>query len=81
MKRNRLQMPHSIVLLLTISSLLFSQPASAANLAQGTSTPLADQVVVPYSGNTSPASAATKQTLPYHVQTPTLLASWQAPFK
>jgi hypothetical protein len=79
MKRNRLQLPHRFILLFTISSLLFSQPASAASLVQGSSTPPADQVVVSYSGNTSPAPAAPKQTLPYPVQTPTLLATWQAP--
>jgi hypothetical protein len=79
MKRNRLQLPHAVILLLTITSLLFSQPASAANLTQSASTPQADQVVIPYSGDTSLAPAAPQQTLPYPAQSPTLLAAWQAP--
>lgn len=76
MKRNRMQLTSALVLSLTIANLIFTSAAGAAQVP--TAIP-AGQVVVPYSGNISPAAAPASQSLPRPVLTPTLLAAWQAP--
>ena len=73
MKSYRLSTLYTIFVLLIISSLIFSLPA----LAQNPATFPADQEVIPYSGNTPLSTTTPSQSLPYPVETPTLLATWQ----